>query len=248
MKNALYLPLFILCSFLTLSFRAEAAQKGNIYVLKSSGICDGCSEAVSKMLFTAGIHSQILGPSELKKNVTTDDLLIIGGGIPGGEGEWTIKQDLTQVGAFDWVKKHIANGGRYLGICAGAYLTERWIDKEAREYGLNIFPGEIDNYSKVDKNAKVLQLNWLNPQQNRFVYFQDGPAFYPKKDADIQILARFAKDQTPAAVIFPWGKGKVGLISPHLEADYDWTRDEHLKDKDGLDYDLGIQVVRQVLE
>jgi glutamine amidotransferase-like uncharacterized protein len=135
-----------------------------------------------------------------------------------------------------------------LGICAGAYLTERWIDKEAGEYGLNIFPGEIDNYSKVDKSAKVLTLNWVNPQQNRLVYFQDGPAFYPKEDADIQILARFAKDQTPAAVIFPWGKGRVGLISPHLEADESWTRDEHLRDKDGLDYDLGIQVVREVLK
>lgn len=248
MKKITYFRVFILCSFFTLFSLAEAAEKPTIYVLKSSGICDGCSEAISKMLFTEGIQSQILGPAQLKKHVTTNDLLIVGGGIPGGEGEWTIKQDLTQVGAFEWVKKHIANGGRYLGICAGAYLTERWIDKEAGEYGLNIFPGEIDNYSKVDKSAKVLELNWINPLQNRFVYFQDGPAFYPKENADIQILARFAKDQTPAAVIFPWGKGKVGLISPHLEADYDWTRDEQLKDKDGLDYDLGIQVVREVLK
>lgn len=69
----------------------------------------------------------------------------------------------------------------------------------------------------------------------------------PKK----MLTSRYWQDlQRPnsAAVIFPWGKGKVGLISPHLEADYDWTRDEQLKDKDGLDYDLGIQVVREVLK
>ncbi len=248
MKNISSLRIVMVCSFFTLLLLGETAPKRTIYVLKSSGICDGCSEAISKMLFTVGIPSQILGPGELKKNVTTNDLLIVGGGIPGGEGEWTLKQDLTQVGAFEWVKTHIAKGGRYLGICAGAYLTERWIDKEAGEYGLNIFPGEIDNYSKVDKRAKVLELNWLQPVQNRYVYFQDGPAFYPKKDSDVQILARFAKDQTPAALTFSWGEGVVGLISPHLEADESWTRDEHLKDKDGLDYDLGIQVVREVLK
>jgi len=120
----------------------------DVYVLKSSGICDGCAEAVSKMLFSAGIKSQILGPEDLKKSVKADDLLIVGGGIPGGEGEWTIKQDLMKVGAFEWLKRFIYNGGRYVGICAGAYLTEEWIDKNSNEHGLNIFPGVIDNYSK----------------------------------------------------------------------------------------------------
>lgn len=85
MKKITYFRVFILCSFFTLFSLAEAAEKPTIYVLKSSGICDGCSEAISKMLFTEGIQSQILGPAQLKKHVTTNDLLIVGGGIPGGE-------------------------------------------------------------------------------------------------------------------------------------------------------------------
>ena len=244
----------LICAILflsTISLPLYASNKisRNIYILKSSGVCDGCAEAISKMLFSSGIHSQILGPEQLKSSVQPDDLLIIGGGIPGGEGEWTIKQDLMKVGAFNWLKKHIANGGRYLGICAGAYLTEKWIDKEGNEYGLNIFPGEIDNYSKIDKTAKYLLTKWNDQTTDRWVYFQDGPAFYPKSDANITVLATFAADQTPAAVIFPSGRGKVGLISPHLEADYEWSSEvHHSKDKDGRDYEFGNKLIRQLLE
>ncbi len=234
---------------LSLPIHASNQNNRNIYILKSSGVCDGCAEAISKMLFTAGIRSQILGPEQLKSSVQSSDLLIIGGGIPGGEGEWTIKKDLMKVDAFNWLKKHITNGGRYLGICAGAYLAEKWIDKETNEYGLNIFPGEIDNYSKIDKNAKYVLTKWNEQNVSRWVYFQDGPAFYPNANANIKVLATFSADETPAAVIFPSGKGKVGLISPHVEADYEWASEvHHSKDKDGRDYELGIKLVEELLE
>lgn len=235
--------LFILLFSLSTSLYAR-----DVYVLKSSGVCDGCAEAVSKMLISAGIKSQILGPEDLKKWVKEDDMLIVGGGIPGGEGEWTIKQDLMRVGAFDWLKKFIYNGGRYIGICAGAYLTEEWIDKDSNEPGLNIFPGVIDNYSKRDKSAKYLLIHVADTNAIRSVYFQDGPGMYPSANAEVNIFATFTKDKSPAALSFSYGKGKVGLISPHLEADYEWQNDSRTKDLDIRDYDLGSRFIKQVLE
>jgi len=226
---------------------AEAPHR-DVYVLKSSGVCDGCAEAISQMLFTAGIHSQILGPSELKGAVKENDVLIIGGGIPGGEGEWTIKQDLMKAQAFGWLKRFIAGGGHYIGICAGAYLAEEWIDEKNAIHGLNIFPGKIDNYSHQDKAAKVLLTEWksaANP--HRYVYFQDGPAFYPAAGADLTVLGSFAEDHTAAAVTFPYGRGQVLLLSPHLEASREWTKGDHLRDPDGIDYDLGIELMRPLI-
>lgn len=226
------------------SFAAETG--GKIYVLKSSGVCDGCAEAISKMLFRGGISSQILGPEELRSAVGPRDTVIVGGGIPGGEGEWPIKQALVRAGAFLWLKDHIANGGTYIGICAGAYLAEKWIDRDGDEPGLDVFPGEIENYSK-DKSAKIVRTRWDGAGGTRGVYFQDGPAFIPRKGAAVITAATFTKDRRPAAVIFPFGKGTVGLVSPHPEADDDWVKEARLKDADGVDYDLGIAFVRQVL-
>ena len=223
-----------------------AAHPRAVWILKSSGVCDGCAEAISKMLFTVGIPSQILGPGQLKSAVKPNDLIVIGGGIPDSDGEWTIKQDLMKAGAFEWVKQHIANGGRYVGICAGAYLTEKWIDQDNGEHGLDIFPGKIDNYTE-GKKTKYLLTHWKNGVSRR-VYFQDGPAMVPDPGADISVWATFAKDDTPAAAIFPYGKGVVGLLSPHLEADEDWAAQANLKDPDGLDYDLGIAFIRKVME
>ena len=156
-----------------------AAHPRAVWILKSSGVCDGCAEAISKMLFTVGIPSQILGPGQLKSAVKPNDLIVIGGGIPDSDGEWTIKQDLMKAGAFEWVKQHIANGGRYVGICAGAYLTEKWIDQDNGEHGLDIFPGKIDNYTE-GKKTKYLLTHWKNGVSRR-VYFQDGPAMVPRR-------------------------------------------------------------------
>ena len=218
-----------------------------IFILKSPGVCDGCAESVSKMLFTAGIHSQILGPDQLKKAVGPRDVVVIGGSEPDADGEWTVKKDLVKAGAFDWLKEHIANGGRYIGICAGAYLTEKWIDEDADERGLDIFPGKVDNYIE-GKKTKYILTRWPELGIKRYVYFQDGPAFYPAAGADISVLGRFTRDGTVAAAIFPYGKGKVGVLSPHLEADETWAKQAHLEDPDGSDYDLGLSVFRKVIE
>lgn len=237
--------LALLCAAAGSSSCAVAERR--VFVLKAAGVCEGCAEAVSKMLFTAGLRSQILGPEQLKAAVGPRDLVVIGGGDPEGEGEWTLKQSLVKAGAFDWLKAHIAGGGRYVGICAGAYLTEEWIDREAGEKGLDIFPGGIDNYSK-DKSARYILTRWGGGRKERWVYFQDGPGMRPRPGADIETLAVFEAGGVVAAAVFPYGRGKVGVVSPHPEADEEWARVGGLVDEDGTDYDLGVELVRRTLD
>jgi glutamine amidotransferase PdxT len=228
--------------------RAEPAPgRRDVYVLKSSGVCEGCAEAISRMLFSGGIRSQILGPEQLKQSVHPRDVLVIGGGVPGGEGEWTIKQDLVKADAFDWLKQHIAKGGRYVGICAGAYLAEKWIDEKNGEHGLDIFPGAIDNLSK-NKSSRSMLTHWNVQNIDRWVYFQDGPSLIPDKGAPVTVLATFAKQKSPAAVVFAYGQGLVELVSPHLEASEEWFREDGVKKPDGTSYDLGLYFFNKMID
>ena len=241
-----YLILFCGLLFSVVSTAHESAPDRRIYILKSSGVCDGCAESISQMLISEGITSQILGPGQLKKFVRPQDVVVIGGGVPDAEGEWTIKEDLVKVDAFDWLKQHIANGGRYIGICAGAYLTEKWIDQSAGEPGLDIFPGVIDNYSR-NKSTQLMLTHWNQQNVDRWVYFQDGPAMILNADAKVKVFATFSKTNRPAALSFAYGKGLVGLISPHLEANEDWFKTYNLRITK-ISHDLGNSFFRDIIQ
>ena len=51
----------------------------------------------------------------------------------------------------------------------------------------------------------------------------------------------------PAAIMYDWGQGRVGLISPHPEADATWMAELGDTAPKGLDYDLGLELYAQVL-
>jgi glutamine amidotransferase-like uncharacterized protein len=132
--------------------------------------------------------------------------------FPGGVGDSD---------AFDTYFKHhgslihdyIKSGGRYLGICMGAY----WAD---RNY-LNILYGiESKQYIKRPGTctrrsySKPIECNW-NGTDDRF-FFYDGPAFIGN-ESTCDVIARY-KNGDPAAII----QGRIGLIGPHLEAEEYW--------------------------
>jgi glutamine amidotransferase-like uncharacterized protein len=75
------------------------------------------------------------------------------------------------------------------------------------------------------------------------MYFQDGPFFIVDKDAknadDVDVLATYSSNGKIAALVAPFGKGKVGVAGPHPEADASWYTLAKLSDPDGLDADLG---------
>lgn len=216
------------------------ASVGKIFILKTSGSCPDCSEKIAKMLASEGIASKIIGAQNLKSEVGLQDAIV----VPGGDSEWDIKKDLLKAKSFTWLRDFIYNGGKYIGFCAGAYLTEKWILKGDK--GLDVFPGQIKNYSQ-NKSSRAVNFKW-GAQKPRAMFFQDGPAFFPKRGAKVEVLARFSESHVAAAVLFSFGKGRVGLISPHPEVDEDWYVEDNVKDADGIDYDLGLSFVKKALK
>ena len=130
--------------------------------------------------------------------------------FPGGIGDSDSYDYLLKQNG-QTIRNYIANGGRYLGICMGAY----WAD--SNYFGLlrNI---QVEQYIKQPgtdtkrPHAKYMPIDWLGNSTN--MYFYDGPTFIGD---DFETVATYATGY-PMAII----QDRIGLIGCHPEADLHW--------------------------
>lgn len=118
------------------------------------------------------------------------------------------------------IKHFVHQGGRYLGICMGGFLAEPG--------HFNLFRGGVKEYyssrgaSVTTADPAVIPVIWRGTE--RAMYFQDGGYMVPRKKAtEITVLARYTNGSI-AALVAPYGQGKVGLCGPHPEAPAEWYR------------------------
>jgi glutamine amidotransferase-like uncharacterized protein len=131
---------------------------------------------------------------------------------PGGLGESDSYDFLMKIHA-QRIRNYIASGGRYLGICMGAY----WADTDY--FGL-LDDIRVVQYIKQPKtdtrrpHAKHLAVTWEG--QSTRMYFYDGCAFVGQQN-NFQTIARYTNGD-PMAII----QDRVGLIGCHPEAEKHW--------------------------
>jgi glutamine amidotransferase-like uncharacterized protein len=149
-----------------------------------------------------------------------DDVDIVA--FPGGMGDSDTYKYLLKINA-DPIKNYMARGGRYLGICMGAY----W----AGSAYLNILKG-VDAVQYITQpntdtrrpHAKSLNVTWNNRPES--MYFYDGCAFVGNGRYDT--IATYANGD-PMAIM----QGRLGLIGCHPEseafwyAQYSWLRGKY---------------------
>ncbi|HVH41985.1 MAG TPA: BPL-N domain-containing protein [Labilithrix sp.] len=203
--------------------------------------CRGCSEAVQQLLETSsfGFVVKFVGPHEA---LHVDDETLERATLyaqPAGNASLDEAWEHVKATA-PAIRKFVKRGGRYLGFCMGGYFA-------GSEPGFELLPGDTDQWI-ASKKASVrteadalVRVDW--GKKTRFMYFQDGPYFIVDKDEkeakDVDVLARYSSNEKIAALVAPYGKGKVGVAGPHPEADASWYALAHLSDPDGPDADLG---------
>ncbi len=208
--------------------------------------CDGCSEAVAKLLRTSRYHFRVafIGPGEARNKITAAALA---GAVvyaqPGGDG--TVDAAYAHLGsARGAIRDFVAGGGRYLGFCMGGY-----------------FAGSDPGFGMIDSNQWItsrgasvttdedtlVDVSWRGGR--RTMYFQDGPYFTARSGSSgTVVLARYASNHRIAAMVSTFGTGKVAVVGPHPEAGTDWYAATGLTDPDGLDADLGQQLVEAAMQ
>ena len=125
------------------------------------------------------------------------------------------------------MRTFVTHGGRYLGVCAGAYLASKDVlwEKENYPYPLEFFngtaEGALDHIAKWPNDTGVRikltaagKKRGLQPIESRSFYYKGGPRF--KGGTDYDVLAKY-EDGTSAMIMRTVGKGEIVLAGPHFE-------------------------------
>jgi len=160
--------------------------------------------------------------------------------VPGGFGDADSYDSLFKYNGRA-VKKYIKSGGRYLGICMGAY----W----ASSLYLNI----LDNVEAVQylkrpgtdtrrPHAKNMSITWRGEPMNMFWY--DGCALIG--DGDKEVIATYSNGDAMAII-----QNRIGLIGCHPESEqfwydsYSWMNGKY---HNGTHHKLLLKFVNELME
>ncbi len=139
--------------------------------------------------------------------------------FPGGVGD-SDSYDYLLINHRRTIINFVKRGGRYLGICMGAY----WAGK----HYFNILDGvEAEQYIKRPKTdirryySKAADIRWKNSEEKMFFY--DGCALIGDK-SKFKTIATYANGD-PMAII----QNRIGLIGCHLESQEFWYDKKYLK-------------------
>jgi glutamine amidotransferase-like uncharacterized protein len=150
---------------------------------------------------------------------------------PGGNDD--LATDWEHVKSYKpALQAFVAGGGRYLGSCTGGYLaaSNPWTGDD--DLGFELLPADADEYITTRNAAPttpddtVTEVVWPAVWGNapHPIYFQDGASFttHAGRSDAVSVLATYAANGAIAALVAPFGAGKVGVEGPHAEAPEDW--------------------------
>lgn len=211
-------------------------------IYRGPGACVGCPETLDRLLRKMDFHTVFVGPGELTVERFAAAQLYV---QPGGTD---YVEDTTRVlgrAEIEALRDFVRRGGRYLGICAGGYLAGEYAeDPEHPVPAFGLIPGIVREES-TDRRPRVEPILWKNKQV--WLYFQDGPYFDVAKVPGAEIWASYEKTGHTAAAMIPFGKGRVGLLGPHPEAEQDWFDEDHVVSPEGPHPELAIDFINALL-
>jgi glutamine amidotransferase-like uncharacterized protein len=187
-------------------------------VYRGPAACAECPEALAALLRSSawGFDVRYVGPDVSPTALATAALYA----QPGGGN--SVKRAYRHMrGSAGPIRDYVRSGGRYLGICMGGYLAGHW-------RGLRLLPEDTDQFitspgaGVTTAEDTLVDVDWGGCRHRMF--FQDGPVFRlpAAVSAQATVLARYAANGEIAAMVAPFGRGRVGVCGPHPEAPDDW--------------------------
>ncbi|TQV92703.1 biotin protein ligase [Cordyceps javanica] len=233
---------------------AAAATRPGAFVYRGPKDDPDLSLAVGQLLESSSYNFTVkyVGP----KNITAASLKTVKVfAFPGGPDVDDSWAELEPVA--DDIRDFVANGGRYLGFCLGAYIAGHSPGLGLLPNGTEVVPesDEADAQVKDDRDT-VIQVDWAfssgpnagSTVTNRWVYYQEGNTMkgFPET-SNSRVLARYSTTNHVAATLNKHGEGWVGTTGPHPEANQLWFDVVKLKAPDGLQFEIGHDLIEAAM-
>ncbi|KAJ3324299.1 biotin holocarboxylase synthetase [Boothiomyces sp. JEL0866] len=156
--------------------------------------------------------------------------------MPGGR-DLLFLESLGNKG-INKIRNYVRNGGKYLGICGGAYFACNKVEFEVGrplyevvgERSLQLCPAVakgcvVKGFEyNTEKGSAAVEIKTLDDTLK--VYVNGGPSFHLNDPANSTVLARYTLNNDPAIVETILGKGKSIVIGPHLEVSSDLLKEQ----------------------
>ncbi len=197
-------------------------EPATVGVYADAGAWHVGARSIVKALEDAKIRCRVLDCSCLtERQLEKLDAIV----MPGG---WSVFQKATAgKSGLGAVRNFVENGGKYLGVCAGAYLAAkdvRW-QGQTYPYPLILFDGiaegslpAVARWPKAGgvrvKVTAAGRRRGIGLVDRQVFLYKGGPRFVG--GTNVAVLAEFP-DGSAAVIARPFGKGEVVLTGPHFE-------------------------------
>ncbi len=213
-------------------------------IFAGAGTCEGCAATVAALLQQQHYQVRLVDEHQLNAQVLQQADLYV---QPGGSDDIMDTLSVLSNRQLQEIRDFVAQGGSYLGICAGAYLAGQYADQSTgvRAFGL-VELTEIEQEIADDNQAQLVAIVVPPDSKPRQVYYQAGPHFGRHLPATGSATAFYAGSKQIAARLSSFGQGRVGLIGPHYEADASWFAADDLPTSSLLQQELLFQMLQKL--
>lgn len=208
---------------------APAAAPIPVAMLIGDGVGGKGPDMIEETLTGAGYKVTRVDAADVRAGKLKGAQVLI---VPGGLS----RTQATALGrdGREVIKKFVADGGGYVGLCAGCYLASSHYD-----WSLHLLPVKVVDSTNWERGIKRLAVELTPAGKEAFdhkekdvkVQYHNGPVLAPVDGAEGKLipLAVFREELTrkgakeglmlgtPAAVAGRYGKGWAIGISPHPE-------------------------------
>jgi glutamine amidotransferase-like uncharacterized protein len=203
------------------------ANRGYALIYSGPSAGDDCPEAMAAVAKAAGLPVRFVDATEKIPELLKDAAVLVIGGTTGDLEPFRESFNPTTVRA---IRRYLHDGGRYWGICGGAYLAaEKFSGNDGPVEALKLIPAVAVDHSE-NLEARLETVRWRG--KNRSLYLEGSPKFIlSDEEAAVEIIAYF-EDDSIAALQCAYGNGKIAVSGPHPEARTSWLEHEGLETGD----------------
>ena len=174
--------------------------------------CNGMVEALS-----GDFRVELFTKDQFNRVILKDYAAVM---FPGGIGDSHTHYNFFSRRQGNMLAEYIEAGGKYIGICMGAYWAGPWYFDLLE--GIDVVQYIKRPNADVKRSyATIAPVTWHDEEHNMFFY--DG-CTYVGNERTFEVVARYANGD-PMAII----QGNIGLIGCHPESEQYWYSKRYLK-------------------